>query len=111
MEDAPKQTELEREGKETLQALTEKRDGLPRKLFLVAVENLAVFGIPAGIAVYVGIRTENIIVPLLVALIFSWSVFFLRFRTILSEAKRLEKEIDDERERLGVATPRGEREG
>lgn len=85
---------------EKLQSLLEKRDALPRKLFLVALENLAVFGIPAGIAVYVGIRTGNIIVPLLVALIFSWSVFFVRFRTILREAKSLEKEIDDERERL-----------
>ncbi|MEX0933541.1 MAG: hypothetical protein WDZ74_02175 [Candidatus Paceibacterota bacterium] len=97
----------EQKHKETdaLQDLLRTRDALTRRLFLVALENLAVFGVPAGIAVYVGIQTGNILLPLLVALVFSWSVFFVRFRTILREAKRIEKEIEDERGRLGIVEP------
>lgn len=89
-----------------LNELLKERDGLPRRLFHVALENLAVFGVPAGLAVYVGIQTDRLLLALSVAFVLSWGIFIVRFRTILRKMNALERAIEAERKRLGIETPK-----
>jgi len=86
-----------------LSRLLKKRDTFPRRLFLVAFENLVVFGVPAGLAVYIGTQTGHFLPALVLALLFSWIFFFIRFWMFLRAMNKLEKEIEEEQSRAGVS--------
>lgn len=88
-----------------LDNLLAKRELFPRRLFLIALENVAVFGVPALGAVLLGIRFGYLWLFLILALVFSWGTFFFRFRKVVREMKDLERAIDEERERLGIEKP------
>lgn len=89
-----------------LDQLLARRELFPRRLFLIALENVAVFGVPALGAVLLGIRFGYLWLLLILALVFSWGIFFFRFRAVVKEMKNLERAIDEERERLGIEKPK-----
>lgn len=85
-----------------LEVLKKQRDVYTHKLFLLMLEFLFVFGVPAALAVYfgkaldagTGQRTWTITLAIS-AFVLSWIIVIFRIRSIMSKLNKFEEEINN----------------
>lgn len=88
-----------------LDQLLKERKVLGWRMFRMMFENIVIFGAPAGIAVWVGLKYEKLIFALVGAFILSWIIFFVNYRQILRSVNEVEDKIKAERKRAGIPEP------
>ena len=90
-----------------LEELKEKRSQQQHKIYLIAIEIIFIFGIPAVVAVFVANwinesfsidRTLALIVLLLLAFVSSWVILFARLKKVNKELTVINKQIREEEE-------------
>lgn len=88
-----------------LDRLLKERHFLGRRMLMMLFENVIVFGAPAGIAVWIGLRYEMLVIALVVAFTLSWLIFFANYRQVLKRVNEVDEKIKAERERAGIPHP------
>lgn len=88
-----------------LESLLKERQALGWRMFKMMFENIIIFGAPAGIAVWVGLKYEILVWALVVAFILSWIIFFTHYNRILRKVNEVESKIKEERKRAGIPEP------
>ena len=72
-----------------------RRDEMATKIFWFSFQTIFIFGIPAFLASYIGLKLDNFyntgrkitLIMLLFSFIFSWTVIILKYRKISREIK------------------------
>ena len=92
---------------EQLKNLEKKRDDHVTKIFWAGLKIAGLFAVPMVIAILVGIQLGGNAkwIALPIAFVFSWALVIRYFNKISKEMKRIDTEIADLREELGVETP------
>lgn len=88
-----------KEGKE----LDKKRDMLQRHAFEFMFQMVAIIGCPAFLAVYFGKKIgiangshpKTMIIFILLALVFSWTIIIIKFLSFNKEIKEVDKKIKE----------------
>ncbi|MDZ7726305.1 MAG: hypothetical protein U5L75_01865 [Candidatus Campbellbacteria bacterium] len=94
-----------------LDNLLKQREEVTRRLYVMMFENLAIFGVPAFVALVVGLKLREewgniaLFALLALALVVSWLIFFRRYRYFTGELAKLETAIKNERKRAGIPEP------
>lgn len=94
--------------------LTSKKKALQNKLYLVMVEIIFIFGVPALVAKFLGQyidgRSETgklwTLIFLAIAFVVSWVVLVRRVRVIGNEIKEVENELREKKSDEQLLTPR-----
>jgi hypothetical protein len=91
-------------GKEgELKSLRKKRDGYVDQMMWFALSLIVIFGLPAGIAVYLGkVVFENTVVltiSLISAFVLSWLIVIYRYKKIAKKVRETEDAIQEIQEK------------
>lgn len=88
-----------------LERLLKERQVLGWRMLRMMFENVVIFGAPAGLAVWIGLKYDILILSLVVAFILSWIIFFTNYNRILKKVNEVESQIKAERRRAGIPEP------
>ncbi|MFT7557968.1 MAG: Flp pilus assembly protein TadB [Planctomycetota bacterium] len=95
--------------KTELQKLIHSRDTLINGMFYYALGLVAVFGVPAGIAVYVGkylIGTKvSLVISLLLALVLSWTLVMVKYSQLSKKTLAMDNAIQSLRAEIQEEEP------
>lgn len=87
-----------------LESLTQERDAYVARVFMLIIKIIAIFLIPALIAVlliwHFGKEITWYVLP--VSFIFSWSIVIMLYRKISKKMKQLDQELKEAREALNL---------
>lgn len=80
--------------------IRKKREQLTDKTFLMALQILAIFGVPAFVAYHVGgavnektnIAPHGYTIAFVVSFVFSWAIVIRMYRKVVAEFKKLDQQ-------------------
>lgn len=98
------------ENKEKLKHLSNKNYELQRQSFSFLFQIIPILGVPAFLAAYygkkIGIENEShprtMIIFMLIALAFSWTIIFARFMKFKKDFQKIGKEIKQAKDNKGL---------
>lgn len=88
-----------------LEKLFKERKALNWRMYRMLFEGIVIFGAPAGIGVYVGLKYNALFLALGAAFVVSWLIFFTAYNQILKKVREVEEKIKEERKRAGIPEP------
>ncbi len=89
---------------EELKKLEKQRDDHVTRIFWAGLEIAGLFAVPLVIAILIGLQIGGNAkwIALLIAFIISWIMVVFRFKKLSKKMKKLDKDINDLRDDLGI---------